>query len=114
MLTTNIERIGGNAVIDLDTKDLLSNNLIRTVSRELSQTPTSNAIINLEQISALSSGEWSEICALSQALELIGINSLLCGINPAVAMTLIELVEPVPIKTFLNVDGALDALQTHR
>ena len=114
MLTTNIERIGKNAVIDLDAGDLLEGNLIRTLSHELSQARIANAVINLEQISALSSGDWGQIVALAEALKLIGINSVICGINPPVAMTLIELVEPAKISTYLNVDGALHALNADR
>ncbi|HSG04279.1 MAG TPA: hypothetical protein VLA39_11200 [Marinobacterium sp.] len=111
MLTTNIERIGSNTVIDLDEKDLLSNDLIRSLSHELSKISTRSAVINLEQISALSSREWGEVVALVNALRLIGIRAVLCGINPSVAMTLIELVDSPRVESYLNVDGALDALE---
>lgn len=114
MLATNIERIGTIAVIDLDTRDLLGANLIRTLSRELSQTAITQTVINLEQITALSSGEWAQIVALTDALKLLGINSVICGIHPAVAMTLTELVQPVKIGTYLDVDGALHAFKADR
>lgn len=113
MPATSIRLIEGNAIIDLDARDLHTDYLCHQVSERLSEARARQAVINLEQITALSSGEWSEILTLSHAIQLIGIRVAMCGVRPALAMTLIEFNKFTPIDAYLDVDGALHAITTN-
>lgn len=110
MLETSLELIGGKAIINLDARDLYDKALIAEISQSLSAQRVCYAVINLEQITALSSIEWSDIMRLTDALKLIGIRSAICGVQPALAMTFVELCEGLNISAYLDVDGALNAI----
>jgi len=110
MLETSLEQIGNTAIINLDARDLYDKALIAEISESLSAQEVGYAVINLEQISALSSAEWLDVMRLTDALKLIGIRSAICGVQPALAMTLVELCEGLHISAYMDVDGALNAI----
>ena len=99
--------------IQVDMHDQLALQLQDDLTAKISKTGAHGVLIDisaLEMVDSFIGRMLANIAAMSQILDAI---TLVVGMRPAVAITLVELGMPLPgIRTALNIEKGMDVLQT--
>ena len=110
MFSSDLSVLKQQAVLDIDVEDLQLGDFTYQLYQKLVRLDVRGCVLSLRSISGLSASEWQGITAISQGLELLGIRTVVSGISPALALTLVEFTTKSPPNTYLDEDEAIDAL----
>lgn len=110
MFVSELSILRGLAVLDVDVSDFEDTGFTQELYAQLVGLGVNGCVLSLSSITGLSRSEWIAITSLAQGLELLGIKSVVSGIAPTLAVTLVWYPTPLGLETYLNEDEALDAL----
>jgi rsbT antagonist protein RsbS len=109
-----IMRMGRNLLITLqgDLEDATVEQIEREVTREVAATSAAGVLIDISGLSVVDSFVARVIARLVAMVRLLGAESALVGIQPAVAITLVELGVPMGhVHTALNAEQGMNRLR---
>lgn len=109
-----IMRMGRNLLVTLqgDLEDSTVEQIEREVTREVARTAAQGALIDVSGLSVVDSFVARVIARLVAMIRLLGAQAALVGIQPAVAITLVELGVPLAhVHTALNAEQGMARLR---
>lgn len=109
-----IMRMGRNLLVTLqgDLEDSTVEQIEREVTREVARTAARGALIDVSGLSVVDSFVARVIARLVAMIRLLGAQAALVGIQPAVAITLVELGVPLAhVHTALNAEQGMARLR---
>jgi rsbT antagonist protein RsbS len=109
-------RLFGNLIVSIQVSltDSLIERLIDDVTLEIERTRVSGLILDLSGIDILDSHLTSRLRTLAVAARLMGVDTVVCGMRPAVVMTIVEMgLQLVGVGRALDLEQALEMLVTH-
>ncbi len=107
-------RMGRNLLVTLqgDLEDSTVEQIEREVTREVARTAAQGALIDVSGLSVVDSFVARVIARLVAMIRLLGAQAALVGIQPAVAITLVELGVPLAhVHTALNAEQGMARLR---
>jgi rsbT antagonist protein RsbS len=109
-----IMRMGANLLVTLqgDLEDTTVEQIEREVTQEVARTAASGALIDVSGLSVVDSFVARVIARLVGMIRLLGAEAAIVGIQPAVAITLVELGVPMGhVHTALNAEQGMARLR---
>ena len=110
-------KLGDNLLVTLqgDLEDTTVELIEREVTREVARTRARGAMLDVSGLAVVDSFVARVIARLVAMIRLLGAEAMIVGIQPAVAITLVELGVPMGhVHTSLNAEQAMARLRGHR
>ena len=106
-------RLYGNLIVSIQVSltDSLIESLIGDITQAIERTQVSGLILDLSGVDMLDSHLTYRIRTLAVAVRLMGVDTVVCGMRPAVVMTIVEMgLDLVGVSIALNLERALELL----
>ena len=106
-------RLFGNLIVSIQVSltDSLIERLIGDITQAIEKTQVSGLILDLSGVDMLDSHLTYRIRTLAVAVRLMGVDTVVCGMRPAVVMTIVEMgLDLVGVSIALNLERALELL----
>jgi rsbT antagonist protein RsbS len=106
-------RLFGNLIVSIQVSltDSLIERLIGDITLAIEQTQVSGLILDLSGVDMLDSHLTYRLRTLAVAARLMGVDTVVCGMRPAVVMTIVEMgLDLVGVSIALNLERALELL----
>lgn len=106
-------RLGGNLIVSVQVElhDEVVERLIADVTRSIETTPVSGLIIDFSGADLLDSHLTRRLSDLAVTARIMGVETIVCGLRPALVITLVEMGLTVPgVATALSLERALEQL----
>jgi len=106
-------RLFGNLIVSIQVSltDSLIERLIGDITQAIERTQVSGLILDLSGVDMLDSHLTYRIRTLAVAARLMGVDTVVCGMRPAVVMTIVEMgLDLVGVSIALNLERALELL----
>lgn len=115
MIVTSIPliRLFGNLIVSIQVSltDSLIERLIGDITQAIEGSQVSGLILDLSGVDMLDSHLTYRIRTLAVAARLMGVDTVVCGMRPAVVMTIVEMgLDLVGVSVALNLERALELL----
>jgi len=110
-----IVRLQGKLIVSIQTalSDTVVDRLQQDVAAACERGDARGLVVDLSGVDVLDSYITRSIRDLAVMARLMGVETVVCGLRPAVAMTLVEMGMELPgVRTALNLDRALSLLDT--
>lgn len=99
--------------IQVDMHDQLALNLQEDLTEKISKTKTKGVLIDISSLEIVDSFIGRMLSNIASMAQVLDAQTVVVGMQPAVAITLVELGLDLPgVKTALNVDKGMELLQT--
>ena len=106
-------RLFGNLIVSIQVSltDSLIERLIGDITQAIERSQVSGLILDLSGVDMLDSHLTYRIRTLAVAARLMGVDTVVCGMRPAVVMTIVEMgLDLVGVSIALNLERALELL----
>lgn len=106
-------RLFGNLIVSIQVSltDSLIERLIGDITQAIERSQVSGLILDLSGVDMLDSHLTYRIRTLAVAARLMGVDTVVCGMRPAVVMTIVEMgLDLVGVSVALNLERALELL----
>ena len=106
-------RLFGNLIVSIQVAltDTLIEHLIGDITQEIERTQVTGLILDLSGVDMLDSHLTYRLRTLAVAARLMGVDTVVCGMRPAVVMTIVEMgLDLIGVSSALNLERALDVL----
>jgi rsbT antagonist protein RsbS len=106
-------RLYGNLIVSIQVSltDSLIERLIGDITQAIESSQVSGLILDLSGVDMLDSHLTYRIRTLAVAARLMGVDTVVCGMRPAVVMTIVEMgLDLVGVSIALNLERALELL----
>lgn len=106
-------RLFGNLIVSIQVAltDTLIEHLIGDITQEIEQTQVTGLILDLSGVDMLDSHLTYRLRTLAVAARMMGVDTVVCGMRPAVVMTIVEMgLDLVGVSNALNLERALEVL----
>ncbi len=106
-------RLFGNLIVSIQVAltDTLIEHLIGDITQEIERTQVTGLIIDLSGVDMLDSHLTYRLRTLAVAARLMGVDTVVCGMRPAVVMTIVEMgLDLIGVSNALNLERALEVL----
>ena len=115
MIVTSIPliRLFGNLIVSIQVSltDSLIERLISDITQAIERSQVSGLILDLSGVDMLDSHLTYRLRTLAVAARLMGVDTVVCGMRPAVVMTIVEMgLDLVGVSVALNLERALELL----
>ncbi len=106
-------RLFGNLIVSIQVAltDTLIEHLIGDITQEIERTQVTGLILDLSGVDMLDSHLTYRLRTLAVAARLMGVDTVVCGMRPAVVMTIVEMgLDLIGVSSALNLERALEVL----
>lgn len=103
----------GNLIVSIQVAltDTMIEQLIGDITEEIEQTQVTGLILDLSGVDMLDSHLTYRLRTLAIAARLMGVDTVVCGMRPAVVMTIVEMgLDLIGVTNALNLERALELL----